>query len=288
MEWRPLEGFIWALTPFNFTAIGLNLTSSCAMMGNTVVWKQSGSAIYSAYYVMEVFRKAGLPAGVINWIHCPGAEAADIILNSADFGGIHFTGSTEVFRDIWKKTGNNIHIYKSYPRIVGETGGKDFIIAHKSADVKVLATAVLRGAFEFQGQKCSACSRAYIPSNLWKEAKKIFTEEIASMKTGPPEDFSNFVNAVIDEKSFDKITSYIERARKDRREAQVITGGNYDKSKGYFIQPTIIHAKNAAYRTMCEEIFGPVLTVYVYDENKFEKTLDTVTTLLLMRSPVPS
>lgn len=276
LEWRPLEGFIYALTPFNFTAIGLNLTSSCAMMGNTVVWKQSNTAIYSAYYVMEVFRKAGVPAGVINWIHAGGAETADVVLNSPDFGGIHFTGSTEVFRDIWKKIGNNISIYKSYPRIVGETGGKDFIMGHKSADPKVLATAILRGAFEYQGQKCSACSRAYIPSNLWKEVKKIFTDEIASMKVGPTEDLGNFINAVIDETSFNNITGYIDRAKKDKKEAQVIIGGNYDKSKGYFIQPTIIQAKNPTYRTMCEEIFGPVLTVHVYDENKFEKTLDIV------------
>lgn len=276
LEWRPLEGFIWALSPFNFTAIGLNLTSSCAMMGNTVVWKQSNAAIYSANIVMEVFRKAGLPDGVINWIHCGGAETAEVILNSPDFGGIHFTGSTEVFRDIWKKIGNNIHIYKSYPRIVGETGGKDFIIGHKSADPKILATAILRGAFEFQGQKCSACSRAYIPSNLWKEVKKIFTEEIDSMKMGSPENMENFINAVIDEAAFNKITGYIDRVKKDRKEAQVIIGGNYDKTKGYFIQPTVILTKNPMYYTMCEEIFGPVLTVYVYDENKFEKTLDIV------------
>jgi 1-pyrroline-5-carboxylate dehydrogenase len=276
LEWRPLEGFIWALTPFNFTAIGANLPTSCAMMGNTVVWKQSSTAIYSAYYLMEVYRKAGLPDGVINLVHVGGEEAADVILNHPDFAGIHFTGSTEVFRGIWQKIGNNIHKYKSYPRIVGETGGKDFIIAHKSADVKVFTTAVLRAAFEFQGQKCSACSRAYIPSNLWKEVKKIFTEEIASMKMGPTEDFGNFINAVIDEKSFDKITSYIEQAKKDRKDAQIIIGGKYDKSKGYFIEPTVILVKNPFYRTMCEEIFGPVLTVYVYDENKFEQTLDIV------------
>lgn len=276
LEWRPLEGFIWALTPFNFTAIGANLPTSCAMMGNTVVWKQSSTAIYSAYYLMEVFRKAGLPDGVINLVHAAGAETADVILNHPDFAGIHFTGSTEVFRGIWQKIGNNINNYKSYPRIVGETGGKDFILAHKSADVKVFTTAVLRAAFEFQGQKCSACSRAYIPSNLWKEVKKIFTEEIASMKTGPTENFGNFVNAVIDEISFGNITAYIERAKKDRKDAQVIIGGKYDKSKGYFIEPTVILAKNPFYRTMCEEIFGPVLTVYVYDENKFEQTLDIV------------
>jgi len=278
LEWRPLEGFIYALTPFNFTAIGLNLTTSCAMMGNTVVWKQSNTAIYGAYYVMEVFRKAGVPDGVINWIHAGGEETADVVLNHPDFGGIHFTGSTEVFRDIWKKIGNNIHIYKSYPRIVGETGGKDFIIGHSSADPKVLATAILRGAFEYQGQKCSACSRAYIPSNLWKEVKKIFTEEMASMKMGPTEDFGNFINAVIDEKSFSNITGYIDRAKKDRKDAQVIIGGKYDKSKGYFIEPTIIQAKNPAYRTMCEEIFGPVLTVHVYDEKNYDKMLDVVNT----------
>ncbi len=199
-----------------------------------------------------------------------------MVLNSPDFGGIHFTGSTEVFRSIWKKIGENISIYKSYPRIVGETGGKDFIMGHKSADPKVLATAILRGAFEYQGQKCSACSRAYIPSNLWKEVKKIFTDDIASMKVGPTEDLGNFINAVIDETSFNNITGYIDRAKKDRKDAQVIIGGNYDKSKGYFIQPTIIQAKNPTYRTMCEEIFGPVLTVHVYDENKFEKTLNMV------------
>lgn len=274
LEWRPLEGFIYALTPFNFTAIGLNLPTSCAMMGNTVVWKQSGTAIYAAYYIMEVLRKAGLPGGVINLIHSGGAETADIVLSSPDFGGIHFTGSTEVFQNIWQKIGNNIHLYKSYPRIVGETGGKDFIIGHKTADAQVLATAILRGAFEYQGQKCSACSRAYIPSNLWKEVKQIFTDEIASMKIGPTEDFGNFINAVIDEKSFDKIEGYITQAKKDKKEAQVIIGGTCNKSKGYFIEPTVILAKNPAYRTMCEEIFGPVLTVYVYDENKFEQTLD--------------
>ena len=278
LEWRPLEGFIYALTPFNFTAIGLNLTSSCAMMGNTVVWKQSNTAIYSAYYIMEVFRKAGLPDGVINWIHAGGEETADVVLNSPDFGGIHFTGSTGVFRDIWKKIGANISLYKSYPRIVGETGGKDFIIGHKSADAKVLATAILRGAFEYQGQKCSACSRAYIPSNLWKEVKKIFTEEMASMKMGPTEDLTNFINAVIDEKSFDNIPGYIDRAKKDKKDAQVIIGGKYDKSKGYFIEPTIIQAKDPGYRTMCEEIFGPVLSVHIYDENKYDKMLDILNT----------
>ncbi|MFH1004257.1 MAG: L-glutamate gamma-semialdehyde dehydrogenase [Bacteroidota bacterium] len=276
LEWRPLEGFIWALTPFNFTAISGNLPSSCAMMGNTVVWKAASTAIYSAHVVMQVFREAGVPDGVINLVHAGGKETADVILNHHDFGGIHFTGSTEVFCDIWKKIGNNIQNYKSYPRIVGETGGKDFIFGHRSADVKVLTTAILRAAFEYQGQKCSACSRAYIPSNLWKEAKKIFTEEIATMKIGPTEDFSNFVNAVIDETSFDNIVSYIEHAKKNKKEAEVIIGGKYDKSKGYFIELTVIQAKNPYYKSMCEEIFGPVLTVYVYDENKFEQTLDIV------------
>ncbi len=276
LEWRPLEGFIYALTPFNFTAIGLNLTSSCAMMGNTVVWKQSGTAIYSSYYVMEVFRKAGIPDGVINLVHAGGEETADVILNSPDFGGIHFTGSTEVFRDIWKKIGNNIHLYKSYPRIVGETGGKDFIIGHKSADAHVLATAIIRGAFEYQGQKCSACSRAYIPSNLWKEVKNIFIKEMATMKMGATEDFTNFINAVIDEKSFDTITAYIDRAKKDKKEVEVILGGKYNKTKGYFIEPTIIVAKKPTYRTMCEEIFGPVLTIYIYNENDYDKMLDIV------------
>jgi 1-pyrroline-5-carboxylate dehydrogenase len=275
MEWRPLEGFVYALTPFNFTAIAGNLPSSCAMMGNVVVWKPSNTAIYSAHVLMKVFKAAGVPDGVINLIYPSGPDAADVIFQHPDFAGIHFTGSTGVFQDIWKSIGNNIHKYKTYPRIVGETGGKDFILAHKSADPKVLATAISRGAFEYQGQKCSAASRAYVPSNLWNQVKKQVTEDLASMKMGPTEDFGNFINAVIDEKSFDKLASYIAAAKKGR-DAKIIAGGNYDKSKGYFIEPTIIQAKDPKYVTMCEELFGPVLTVYVYDEDKYEETIKLV------------
>lgn len=277
VEQRPLEGFVFALTPFNFTAIAGNLPSSAAMMGNTVVWKPSNTQIYAANVIMEVFKKAGLPDGVINLIYVSGPDAGDVIFAHPDFAGIHFTGSTEVFRNIWKTIGNNIHLYKTYPRIVGETGGKDFIMAHKSAHPKELATAISRGAFEYQGQKCSAASRAYIPSNLWEEVKELVIKDIKSFKVGPVEDFRNFVNAVIDEKSFDKLSTYIDNATKDN-EVEIIVGGNYDKSKGYFIEPTIIQTKDPKYRTMCEELFGPVLTIYVYDENKFEETLELVDT----------
>jgi 1-pyrroline-5-carboxylate dehydrogenase len=275
LEWRPLEGFIYALTPFNFTAIAGNLPSSCAMMGNVVVWKPSNTQVYSANVLMEIFKKAGLPDGVINLIYPSGPDAADIIFNHRDFAGIHFTGSTEVFQNIWQTIGNNIHKYRSYPRIVGETGGKDFILAHKSAEAKSLAVAISRGAFEYQGQKCSAASRAYIPSNLWDEVKTFVLEDLKTMKMGPTEDFTNFINAVIDEKSFDKLSGYIDRAKNDPN-VEIIAGGTYDKSKGYFISPTIIVAKDPKYVTMCEELFGPVLTVYVYDENKFEETCDLV------------
>ncbi|MEW6468734.1 MAG: L-glutamate gamma-semialdehyde dehydrogenase [Bacteroidota bacterium] len=275
LEWRPLEGFIYALTPFNFTAIAGNLPSSCAMMGNTVVWKPSNSAVYSAHVLMEVFRKAGVPDGVINLIYPSGPDAADVILSHPDFAGIHFTGSTAVFQNIWKNIGNNIHLYRSYPRIVGETGGKDFILAHPSADTKALATAISRGAFEYQGQKCSAASRAYIPKSLWKEVKDYVLADLKTMKMGGTEDFTNFINAVIDESSFDKLAGYIERAKKDKK-AEIIAGANYDKRKGYFIEPTIIQAKDPLYVTMCEELFGPVLTVYVYDDLKFEETLRLV------------
>ncbi|MBK7149331.1 MAG: L-glutamate gamma-semialdehyde dehydrogenase [Bacteroidetes bacterium] len=274
-EWRPLEGFVYALTPFNFTAIAGNLPSSCALMGNVVVWKPSNTQVYSAYVLMKIFKEAGVPDGVINLIYPSGPDAAEVIFQHPDFAGIHFTGSTGVFQDIWKSIGNNIHRYKSYPRIVGETGGKDFIMAHKSADVKVLSTAISRGAFEYQGQKCSAASRAYVPSNLWEKVKVQVLEDLKSMKTGPVEDFGNFVNAVIDEKSFDKLTSYIDAAKKDK-DAEVIAGGNHDKSKGYFIDPTIILTTNPHYVTMCEELFGPVLTVYVYDAEKYEETLDVL------------
>lgn len=275
LEWRPLEGFIYALTPFNFTAIAGNLPTSCAMMGNVVVWKPSNTQVYSANVLMEIFKLAGVPDGVINLIYPSGPDAADVIFNHRDFAGIHFTGSTEVFQTIWQTIGNNIHKYKSYPRIVGETGGKDFIIAHSSADAKTVATALSRGAFEYQGQKCSACSRAYIPSNLWAEVKEFVIADLKSMKMGPAEDFTNFVNAVIDEKSFDKLAKYIDEAKKDSS-VEIIAGGNCDKTNGYFIEPTIIVAKDAKYVTMCEELFGPVLTLFVYDETKFEETLELV------------
>ncbi len=274
-EWRPLEGFVYALTPFNFTAIAGNLPSCCALMGNVVVWKPSNTQVYSAYVLMKIFKEAGVPDGVINLIYPSGPDAADVIFQHPDFAGIHFTGSTGVFQDIWKAIGNNIHRYKSYPRIVGETGGKDFILAHKSADVKVVSTAISRGAFEYQGQKCSAASRAYIPSNIWDSVKEQVLADLKTMKIGGTEDFSNFINAVIDEKSFDKLTSYIEQAKKDK-DAEIITGGTCDKSKGYFIEPTIILTTNPNYVTLCEELFGPVLTVYVYQENKFEETIKLV------------
>ncbi|MBX7205676.1 MAG: L-glutamate gamma-semialdehyde dehydrogenase [Bacteroidia bacterium] len=273
IEYRPLEGFIYALTPFNFTAIAGNLPTSAAMMGNVVVWKPSNTQVYSANVLMEIFKKAGVPDGVINLIYPSGPVAAGVIFNHPDFAGIHFTGSTGVFQDIWKNIGNNIHKYKTYPRIVGETGGKDFVIAHSSANTDVVATALLRGAFEYQGQKCSAASRAYIPSNLWPAIKAKMVSEIKAFKVGPVEDFRNFVNAVIDEKSFDKLAKYIDEAKKDSS-CEVIAGGTYDKSKGWFIDPTVIVTSNPKYTTMCEELFGPVLTVYVYDENKFEETLD--------------
>ena len=275
LEWRPLEGFIYALTPFNFTAIAGNLPSSCAMMGNVVVWKPSNTQVYSANVLMEIFKKAGLPDGVINLIYPSGPDAAEVVFNHKDFAGIHFTGSTEVFQNIWQTIGNNIHKYRSYPRIVGETGGKDFIMAHKSAEAKSLAVALSRGAFEYQGQKCSAASRAYIPSNLWNEVKAYVLEDLKSMKMGPTEDFTNYINAVIDEKSFDKLVKFIDSAKKDNQ-VEIIAGGNYDKTKGYFIEPTIIVAKDPKYVTMCEELFGPVLTIFVYDENKYEETLELI------------
>jgi 1-pyrroline-5-carboxylate dehydrogenase len=275
LEWRPLEGFIYALTPFNFTAIAGNLPTSCAMMGNVVVWKPSNTQVYSANVLMEIFKKAGVPDGVINLIYPSGPDAAEVVFNHKDFAGIHFTGSTEVFQNIWQTIGNNIHKYRSYPRIVGETGGKDFIMAHKSAEAKSLAVAISRGAFEYQGQKCSAASRAYIPSNLWEEVKGYVLADLKDMKMGPTEDFTNFINAVIDEKSFDKLAKYIDAAKKDSN-VEIIAGGNYDKSKGYFIEPTIIVAKDPKYVTMCEELFGPVLTLYVYDADKFEETLELV------------
>jgi 1-pyrroline-5-carboxylate dehydrogenase len=275
LEWRPLEGFVYALSPFNFTAIAANLPSSCALMGNVVVWKPSNTQVYAAAVLMRIFKEAGVPAGVINLIYPSGPDAAEVIFKHRDFAGIHFTGSTEVFQSIWQAIGNNIHNYRSYPRIVGETGGKDFIMAHASANPKAVAVAMARGAFEYQGQKCSAASRAYLPASMWETVKGFLLADLNDMKMGPTEDFTNFVNAVIDEKSFDKLVGYIEAA-KQSGEVEIIAGGNYDKSKGYFIQPTVIVTKDPAYVTMREELFGPVLTVYIYADDQFEETLELV------------
>ena len=275
MEYRPLEGFLFAITPFNFTAISGNLPAAPAILGNTVVWKPGYTQVYSAQVIMEVFKKAGLPDGVINLIYVDGPVAGDVVFNHPDFAGLHFTGSTGVFKTLWKTIGANLDTYKTYPRIVGETGGKDFVVAHKSADAKEVATGLVRGAFEYQGQKCSAASRAYVPSNLWSDVKKYMLEDLKSIKMGSPEDPSNFVNAVIDGIAFKKIAGYIDQAKADK-DVEIIAGGNYDDSKGWFVEPTVIEAKDAKYRTMCEEIFGPVLTIHVYDENKFEEILDVV------------
>ena len=272
-EWRALEGFVLAVTPFNFTAIAGNLPTSAAMCGNVVVWKPANTQVFSAQMIMRVLKEAGLPDGVINLVYVDGPTLGNVCLSHPDFGGVHFTGSTGVFNQMWKTIGENIGIYKSYPRIVGETGGKDFVIAHSSADVDTVVTALARGAFEFQGQKCSAASRAYIPSNLAEEIKTKLVAQVQSMKVGSVEDFGNFVNAVIDEKSFDKIKGYIDAARKDRK-ATILVGGKCDKTEGYFIEPTVIEAKDPKYVTMCEEIFGPVLTIYVYDANRYEETLE--------------
>jgi 1-pyrroline-5-carboxylate dehydrogenase len=276
MEYRPLEGFIFAITPFNFTAIAGNLPAAPALMGNVVLWKPAFTQVYAANVIMKVFKAAGLPDGVINMILADGPVAGDIVFKHADFAGIHFTGSTKVFQTIWKEIGENIGNYKTFPRIVGETGGKDFVLAHKSANVKALATGLIRGAFEYQGQKCSAASRVYIPSNLWEEVKGYMLADLAEIKMGGVEDFGNFVNAVIDEKSFDKIASYIEGVKSNPGDAEIVAGGSVDKSKGYFIQPTIIKASKPDYVTMCDEIFGPVLTVYVYDADKFEEIIPIV------------
>ena len=276
-EYRPLEGFVLAITPFNFTAIGGNLPTSPAMCGNVVIWKPAHTQIYSAQMFMHILKEAGLPDGVINLIYVGGPTIGKVCFSHKDFAGVHFTGSTGVFNQMWKTIGANVGNYKSYPRIVGETGGKDFVIAHRSADAKVLSTALLRGAFEFQGQKCSAASRAYIPSNLAEEVKQLLIDGVNSFKIGTVEDFGNFINAVIDEKSFDKISNYIDEA-KNSSDARILVGGSYNKAKGYFIHPTVIEALDPKYVTMCEEIFGPVLTIHVYDENKFEETLDLVDT----------
>jgi 1-pyrroline-5-carboxylate dehydrogenase len=275
MEYRPLEGFVLAITPFNFTAIGGNLPTSAAMCGNVVVWKPANTQIYSAQMFMRILKEAGLPDGVINLIYVDGPTIGKVCFNNKDFAGVHFTGSTGVFNNMWETIGKNMGMYKSYPRIVGETGGKDFVLAHKSADPDVVVTALLRGAFEFQGQKCSAASRAYIPSNMAEEVKKKLIAGVKSFKMGTVEDFSNFVNAVIDEKSFNNIKRYIDDAKKDPK-AEIWVGGKCDKKEGYFIQPTIIEAKSPKYVTMCEEIFGPVLTVYIYPANSFERALELV------------
>jgi len=275
VEQRPLEGFVFALTPFNFTAIAGNLPTSAAMMGNVVVWKPAYTQIYAANVLMQVFREAGVPDGVINLVYVSGPVAGDVIFNHPDFAGIHFTGSTPVFQGMWQTIGNNIHKYKTYPRIVGETGGKDFVLAHASADADVVSTALVRGAFEYQGQKCSAASRAYIPASLWPAVKANMQRDIASFKMGPVEDFENFINAVITEASFDKLAKYIDDAKNDK-EVELVAGGNYDKTKGWFIEPTVLRVNDPFYVTMCSELFGPVLTIYVYDDNKFDEILDTV------------
>jgi 1-pyrroline-5-carboxylate dehydrogenase len=275
LEYRPLEGFVYAITPFNFTAIAANLPASAAMMGNVVIWKPSDSQVFSAKIIIDVFKEAGVPDGVINVVFGDAEMITNTVLESRDFAGVHFTGSTHVFKDIWAKIGTNIHHYKTYPRIVGETGGKDFVVAHPSANVKQVATGITRGAFEFQGQKCSAASRAYIPKSLWPALKQQLITDVKSMKMGSPEDFGNFITAVIHESSFNKLVSYIEQAKKDV-DAEIIVGGNYDKSVGYFIEPTIIVTTNPKYTTMETELFGPVVTIYVYEDSDWETTLELV------------
>jgi len=275
LEHRPLEGFVFAITPFNFTSICANLCAAPALMGNVVIWKPAATQVYSAKIIMDLFKEAGLPDGVINMVPSNGSTIGEVVFNHKDFAGLHFTGSTNVFRNLWKTIGNNIEKYRSYPRIVGETGGKDFIIAHKSANPKQVATGISRGAFEYQGQKCSAASRAYIPSNLWEEIREQIVNDVKSFNIGSPEDPSNFINAVISEQSFDRISSYIDYA-KEQNDAEIIIGGGYDKTTGYFIEPTVIVTTNPNFKTMCEEIFGPVITIYVYEENKWIETLKLV------------
>ncbi len=273
LEHRPLEGFVYALTPFNFTSIAGNLPTAPAMMGNVVVWKCSNTQVYSAKVLMDIFEEAGLPEGVINLVFVSGPVGGKVVMEHPDFAGFHFTGSTGVFQHIWKTIGTNISKYKTYPRIVGETGGKDFVMVHKTAHVDEVVTALVRGAFEFQGQKCSAASRAYIPDNLWSDVKAKLVEQVEGIKMGDPEDFTNFMTAVIDEASFDKLSMFIDKAKEDD-DAEIIAGGTYDKSEGYFIRPTVIVTTNPHYVTMEEELFGPVLTIYVYEADKFEETLD--------------
>lgn len=273
LEWRPLEGFVFAISPFNFTAIAANLPTAPAMMGNTVVWKPADTQVYSANVIMEVLLEAGLPDGVINMVTVDGPDAGDVVFKHRDFAGLHFTGSTQVFKHLWKDIASNLDTYRTYPRIVGETGGKDFIMVHKSANPHQVATAISRGAFEFQGQKCSAASRSYIPKAIWPAVKEKVLEQVGSFKMGSPEDTSNFITAVIDENAFDKIAGYIDYI-KAQDDAEIIIGGNYDKSKGYFIEPTVVVTSNPKFRTMVEEIFGPVMTIYVYDGEQYEETLE--------------
>lgn len=275
VEYRPLEGFTYAVTPFNFTAIAGNLPSCMALMGNVVIWKPSDSQIFSAKVIMDVFEEAGVPPGVINVVFGDPKMISDVVLSHPEFSGLHFTGSTDIFQKLWKQIGNHIDIYKTYPRIVGETGGKDFIVAHKSANAKQVATAIVRGAFEFQGQKCSAASRAYIPKSLWSDVQKYVIEDVKSFKMGSPEDMGNFITAVIHEGSFDKLASYIDQAIKDAN-AEILVGGNFDKSKGYFIEPTVIVTTDPNYTTMCTELFGPVITIYVYEDKDYSQTLKLV------------
>ena len=277
VEYRPLEGFVYAITPFNFTAIAANLPASAALMGNVVVWKPSDSQVFSAKIIIDVFKEAGVPDGVINVVFGDPVMITDTVLASPDFAGVHYTGSTFVFKEIWQKIGNNIHTYKTYPRIVGETGGKDFVLAHPSANVKQVVTGITRGAFEFQGQKCSAASRGYIPQSLWPAVKEQLITDVKSMKMGSPEDFGNFITAVIHEGSFDKLAKYIDQTKKDS-DAEIIVGGNYDKTKGYFIEPTVIVTTNPKYATMETELFGPIMTIYVYEDAKWKQTLELVDT----------
>jgi 1-pyrroline-5-carboxylate dehydrogenase len=275
LEYRPLEGFIYAITPFNFTAIAANLPAACALMGNVVVWKPSDSQMLSAKIILDIFREAGVPDGVIQVVHGDPVMITDTVIASPDFSGLHFTGSTHVFKDVWKKIGENIHNYKTYPRIVGETGGKDFIVAHPTAPAKQVATAISRGAFEFQGQKCSAASRGYIPASSWEEIKELVIEDVKSFKMGSPEDMSNFITAVIHEGSFDKLAKYIDQAKEDAN-AEIIVGGGHDKKKGYFIEPTVIVTTDPNYTTMHTELFGPVMTIYVYEDKDWSEMLKLV------------